>query len=302
MLFPEERMINKMIIKIIIGTVLLLLFGFVICGLCNPLSVSRVTVGSDAIKVPVRIALISDLHSCRYGDGQKNLINALEEQAPDLVCLAGDIFDDKRPDEYTEIFLSAISEKYPCFYVTGNHECRCGTEAFQEKLDTLEKLGIARLSNENREFEFHGQKISICGVDDPEFNKHDGDHDISDALFRIRQGLPDGCFSLLLSHRPEYFSMYAGYGFDLTLCGHAHGGQWRIPGILENGLLAPNQGLFPEYTSGKYVSGDYVMVVSRGLARESTIVPRFYNRPEIVIIDLVNTLHENAQRTPFHNA
>jgi len=47
----------------------------------------------------------------------------------------------------------------------------------------------------------------------------------------------------LLSHRPELIESYEKYGFDLILSGHAHGGQWRIPGVL-NGLLAPNQGFF----------------------------------------------------------
>lgn len=277
---------NKMILKLVIGIILALVLGFVIRGLYNPLSVSLVKVESPEINHSIRIALVSDLHSCRYGKDQAELTNLLDDQAPDLVCFAGDIFDDKRPAGNTEVFLSAISEKYPCFYVTGNHECRLGTKEFREKMDILEELGVVRLSNESRELEICGQRINICGVDDPEFNRHNSGHHISDALFRIRQGLPDGGFSLLLSHRPEFFSMYADYGFDLTLCGHAHGGQWRIPRLLENGLLAPNQGLFPKYTNGKYASGNSVMVVSRGLAKESTIVPRFYNKPEIVIVEI----------------
>ena len=44
------------------------------------------------------------------------------------------------------------------------------------------------------------------------------------------------------------------------LAGHAHGGQWRIPGIL-NGLWAPNQGLFPAYAGGRYAQGGTVMIV-----------------------------------------
>ena len=69
------------------------------------------------------------------------------------------------------------------------------------------------------------------------------------------------------------------------LCGHAHGGQWRIPGIL-NGLYCPGEGLFPEYAGGLYEKDGTVMIVSRGLAKESNIVPRIFNRPELVIIDI----------------
>ena len=60
----------------------------------------------------------------------------------------------------------------------------------------------------------------------------------------------------------------------------------RIPGLL-NGLLAPNQGLFPQYAGGRYDWEGTVFLVSRGLARESTRVPRIFNPPELVAVDLV---------------
>ena len=69
------------------------------------------------------------------------------------------------------------------------------------------------------------------------------------------------------------------------MAGHAHGGQWRLPGLI-NGLLAPNQGLFPKYAGGLYDLNGQTMVVSRGLARESTRIPRFFNRPELVVLEL----------------
>lgn len=79
--------------------------------------------------------------------------------------------------------------------------------------------------------------------------------------------------------------MYQKYPFDLVLSGHAHGGQWRIPYLL-NGLFAPNQGFFPKYAGGYYQLGQLDFIVSRGLARESTRLPRLYNRPELVIVDV----------------
>ena len=272
--------------RLAIIVILPLLLIFVAYGLYNPLSVSEITVYSDAIDNPVKIALISDLHSCKYGDGQAKLIDAIDKQQPDLICLVGDIFDDKISNDNTEIFIAGISNKYPCYYVTGNHEFWAGTQAFQNQMEILEKHGVIRLSNESRDLEANGQKISICGVDDPEYDLYENNYHISNALYEIQKDLQGDSFTLLLSHRPEYFSFYADYGFDLVLCGHAHGGHWRIPGLLNHGLIAPNQGLFPKYTSGAYTSGNTTMIVSRGLAKESTIVPRFYNRPEIVIIEL----------------
>ena len=92
-------------------------------------------------------------------------------------------------------------------------------------------------------------------------------------------------FSLLLAHRPARIQQYLSGGYDLVLCGHAHGGQWRIPGIL-NGLLAPDEGFFPKYAGGTYRFDETTMIVSRGLARESTRVPRLYNPPELVLVEL----------------
>ena len=106
-------------------------------------------------------------------------------------------------------------------------------------------------------------------------------------LNKISEKLDKNSYKILLTHRPEKFEEYTQYDFDLILSGHAHGGQWRIPGIL-NGLYAPNQGLFPKYAGGYYEIDDKKMIVSRGLARESTLIPRFYNRPELVIIKLQN--------------
>jgi len=70
---------------------------------------------------------------------------------------------------------------------------------------------------------------------------------------------------------------------DLVFAGHAHGGQFRFPFL--GGLFAPNQGLFPKYTSGVYTEADTSMVVSRGLS--NSIIPvRVFNRPELVVVTL----------------
>ena len=89
--------------------------------------------------------------------------------------------------------------------------------------------------------------------------------------------------TILLSHRPELFETYVCCGVDLVLCGHAHGGQFRLPFI--GGLVAPNQGLFPKYDSGLYTDGKTNMVVSRGLG--NSIIPfRFNNRPEVILVEI----------------
>ena len=269
----QKNKVNKIII---VMTAIAFLF-FIAVGLYNPLSVSEICLNSDKIEKPIRIALVSDLHSCKYGEGQYKIIDAITENKPDIVCLTGDIFDDRYLVDNSEDFISEISAKYHCYYVTGNHELWADEAEFSEMMAILEKHGVCRLENESKEININGQTVNIIGVDDPE----SGSFDLSSAKNANKKH-----YSILLSHRPEYFGDYSLTGVDLVLCGHAHGGQWRIPGILKNGIVAPNQGLFPKYTNGVFTKRDTTMIVSRGLAKESTIVPRFYNKPEIVIIEV----------------
>lgn len=278
--------------KIVILVALLALTCLVSPGFYQGLKVQRYTVTSDEVKTPVRIALISDLHSCEYGKNQQELIDAVVHQNPDLVLMTGDIFDDKLSDDNTERFLQRIGKRYPCYYVTGNHEHWSGTGAFSEKMEILENCGVHRLQGTCETVFIQNTAINICGVDDPDASltaSTDPNHDTMDffqQIHHVGELSKNGNYTILLSHRPEFFDLYAAGGFDLALCGHAHGGQFRIPGIV-NGLFAPNQGFFPKYAGGEYREGQTTMIVSRGLARESTRIPRFYNRPELAIIDLI---------------
>ncbi len=274
----------------LVRALLLLLACLIAAGLYNALLVRHYAVDAEALTQRVRIAVVADLHSCSYGENAHVLVDALDAQAPDLVVLVGDFFDDKLPDDHAEEFLAAIAGRYPCYYVTGNHEFRSGNSAFAKKMAILERYGVKRLAAEAELLTVNGQTLNICGVDDPDVYRLTAEQgtfsrSFAEQLDDVRALTENGNYTVLLSHRPESLSLYAQYGFDLVLCGHAHGGQWRIPGLM-NGVLAPNQGFFPKYAGGLYQEGDTLMLVSRGLARESTRIPRFYNRPELVIVDL----------------
>ena len=242
------------------------------------------SVKTDKVENAIRIALITDLHACKYGENQENLIKAVEKENPDVVLLGGDIFDDNMDYDRAEITVGQLAERYPCYYVIGNHEF------WSNDIDTIlgivDKYGIKTLSGACDTIEIQGEKINICGVDDPDVIYYTADGImIEKQLETAEEAMEEDCFSVLLSHRPELAELYQDYEFDLVLSGHAHGGQWRIPVIL-NGVFAPNQGIFPEYAGGRYDFADQTLIVSRGLARESTLVPRIFNRPELVIVDV----------------
>lgn len=257
----------------------------IVPGLYNGLVVRYYTIESDMVTQPVRIALITDFHSCKYGEQSQTLIDAVDAQNPDLIALAGDIFDDEMPDTNTEFLIAGLAGKYPCYYVTGNHEYRAGKQTFADKMAILENYQVHILSGTLETLTVNGQTIAIGGADDPAVRSVNSKTSFSAQVQQVRALAEEQSFTMFLSHRPEYHDLYAECGFDLVLCGHAHGGQWRIPGIL-NGLYAPNQGLFPDYAGGLYQIEETTMIVSRGLSRETTRIPRFYNRPELVVIDL----------------
>lgn len=288
--------------KILFLTILLILAGLLAAALDCRMVVRRYELNAEGVSAPVRVVLVTDLHSCYYGEGQKTLIKAVDAQSPDLVLLGGDIFDDKMDDANTEQFLAGIAGKYPCYYVTGNHEYWSGAENFAAKMAILEKYGVTILSGQCEIIEINGETINLCGADDPDSYmirsapdviappgytgaEIEGIYTFEQQLDTIEQLSDNGNFTILLSHRPELFESYAESGFDLVLCGHAHGGQWRLPWVL-NGLYAPNQGLLPPYAGGRYERNGVTMIVSRGLARESTIVPRIFNRPELVVVEI----------------
>lgn len=276
---------RKKSVRIVILCLLIILVLLLVCD--ARLKTVFYTIETEKVNQPVRIALITDLHSDKYGKHQSILVNAVVEQQPDIVLLGGDIFDDKRSYENAEIAIRQLAERYLCYYVTGNHEY--WSRDIETILGIVESCGITVLSGDCDTIEINGQTISICGVDDPDVTKYLAEGvPIEEQLASVEEAvIAEGTehYTILLSHRPELFETYQKYDFDLILSGHAHGGQWRIPFVL-NGLYAPHQGIFPEYAGGRYDYEAGTMIVSRGLARESTPVPRIFNRPELVIIDI----------------
>lgn len=231
--------------------------------------------------VSVKIVLITDLHSCFYGKGQKSLLRMVDKENPDIVMLGGDFFDDRLSDENAQIAAEALAKKYPCYYVTGNHEYWSGR--VDEMRTYLRSVGVTVLQGDCDSVILNGQAVDVCGIDDPS--------GLSGQMWReqLEQAYAqtdESHLRILLTHRPEKVDTYAEYDFDLILAGHAHAGQFRIP-VINRGILAPDQGLMAKYVNGVYeLSNGSIMEVSRGLARESTPLPRFFNHPEIVALEV----------------
>ena len=224
--------------------------------------------------------LLTDLHSCRYGKGQKWLLDAIDKADPDIILLGGDFFDDVLGEENARITAEYLAENYNCYYVTGNHEFWSGRAGQMKQY--MRDIGVNVLEGDCISTTLKGVWFDICGIDDPEA----GEAEWKEQLERAYSQTKEDHIKILLTHRPERVSDYQEYGFDIIMAGHAHAGQIRIP-FINKGVFAPDQGFMAEYVNGTYeLPNGSILEVSRGLGRESTFAPRFFNHPEIVVIDI----------------
>ena len=131
--------------------------------------------------------------------------------------------------------------------------------------EALYALNVRVLSNEVAMIRsVEGEMIAIGGIEDPLSSILSDEEAVKESIMVMHlKTLLKNMFKVLLSHRPEQFDMYAAGGIDLTFSGHAHGGQFRIPGV--GGLNSPGQGWFPKLTSGVHEKDGSRLVVSRGL-------------------------------------
>ncbi|MBE6880911.1 MAG: phosphohydrolase [Ruminococcaceae bacterium] len=242
---------------------------------------------TSKLQTPVRIVFISDLHNSLFGKNQSELIAEVEKADPDIVVIGGDIAD-KTQDYYPEnsyILAEYLGKRYPCYYSMGNHEYSRGDSSLIKQ--RLQNYGIKVLQGSGEVLTVNNEEIEVCGIFDANaYFEKDGEYVNELQAVTAEEGTDR--YRVLIAHFPEDVEEYLKGNFDLILSGHAHGGQWRIPGIL-NGLYAPGQGFFPKYAGGLYQHGDTWQIVSRGLWKPSTVIaiPRVFNRPEFVIADIV---------------
>lgn len=223
-----------------------------------------------------RIVQISDLHNANFGAGNKRLVSKVEALQPDMIVLTGDLVDSGHTNTEVALkFAVQCVELAPTYYITGNHENWLEVSEKEYLLTELEKLGVICLCDEAVEISQGNSTFTLIGLNDESL--------MGNTLRMVMEDTDTETLQILLAHEPQYLDNYAANDVDLVLTGHAHGGQFRLPFM--GGLVAPDQGFFPEYTEGVHVCGSTTMIISRGLGN-SVIPLRVFNLPEIVCVDL----------------
>jgi predicted MPP superfamily phosphohydrolase len=164
---------------------------------------------------------VSDLHTDVSQGAMRRLIELLPALDYDICVLTGD-FRGKTFGPFAEAIAGVAQVRAhlrgPVYGVLGNHDTI-------RMVPELEAMGIRMLLNECETIERAETGIHLAGIDDAHFFRV---HNIEKA----GDPIPEGEFSVLLSHTPETYRQAAHAGFDLLLSGHTHGGQVCLPGGL----------------------------------------------------------------------
>ena len=254
----------------------------------NSIEISRFEYSNPKIPdefIGFTVVQVSDLHNKQFGSQQSGLIAMVESIEPDIIVITGDLIDRRRFNlDKALAFIDGVVDIAPVYFVSGNHEAWSGKYPLIR--DSLTAAGVSILDDRIVELQRGSGVIQLAGLSDPHFltSTYLEKTNLTGVVSSLEKWSRTEDFILLLAHRPELFELYSAYDIDLSLTGHAHGGQFRLPGL--GGLYVPDQGFFPEHTSGRYDKNNSTMYVSRGLG--NSVVPvRLFNRPEIIVVTFV---------------
>jgi len=230
--------------------VLVLTLSVSLFGLWNGARVKKVTYDlSDGGENDLRIALVSDIHLGAAGSLHRleQTVSAVNEMNADLVCLAGDIFNDdfhsvNDPDRVKELLLS-LSSRYGVYAVLGNHD---SGETLSQMRAFLERSGVRLLLDEAVTIE---EKFVLAGrLDLRPIGKTEG-------LKRgdLEEFLPETSLPVIvMDHNPAEAERY-GENVSLVLSGHTHKGQIFPGNLITGAMYDVHYGVYQKDAASPYV-------------------------------------------------
>jgi uncharacterized protein len=211
------------------------------------------------------------LHLDRYHPRHDHVVETVEELAPDWIFITGDLLNVPEGLPHLFRFLARLREVAPLYITLGNHDHYSGVPV-SHYAELADRHKITLLVNQTALIETGAGELAIVGVDDPSLHRAD---------LRCLPPRADHRFTLLLAHAPNILDqMESHHEVDLILCGHSHGGQWRIPGVPTFWLPPGCAGRI----DGHHEAQGRKLYVNRGLGW-SFLPFRFNCRPEIAVIE-----------------
>lgn len=187
----------------------------------------------------LNIVLISDLH-IGYNDGLKemqDMVDTINNQNPDIVICAGDIFDNEyeaieNPEEMAKI-LSGINAKYGKYATYGNHDIQekilLGFTFGSSKKEPAADERMVQFIKDSGFVELYDSYVMIEDIyiyGRPDSHRINFGNKTRLAASDITKNLDKNKYIICVDHEPGELEQLANAGVDLDLSGHTHNGQF----------------------------------------------------------------------------
>lgn len=206
----------------------------------------KITVDKSAPDMDsLKIVLLADTHF-GYNSGAvhaQEIVDKINEQQPDLVCIAGDIFDNeydavREPEKISEI-LRTIRSKYGVYACWGNHDLNEPILAgftFKHKKEDSKQLKDPRMKRFLQNSNIQLLEDEAVLIDNSFYVVGRKDASLIEKIeekrktpAQLTQKLDKDKTIIVIDHQPKGLQDIADAGVDLDLCGHTHDGQ-TFPG------------------------------------------------------------------------
>lgn len=252
---------------------------------CNYIEVDHAQISHT-----IRLVILSDLHDHLFGDENAELTDRIQALQPDMICMVGDMLNKDSDDaEVPTALIRRLSEVAPVYYALGNHELKWQEVHGKELQKDLESAGAVLLEKSWLDLELYGQQIRIGGMYAYAFDLQK--EDLTETQIEARDFLTayqdTDSVKILLAHRPDSYAFgdaSISWNIDYVISGHLHGGQVVLPFL--GGMYGADQGWFPKYVHGLYQKDQINLLVTSGLSSNESLIPRWNNPAEIMILDI----------------
>lgn len=244
----------------------------------------------------ITILHLSDLHFRQDDEKKLQFLRSLAKEAADFVVITGDLIEDDGGRENCIAALSVLKGRYGTYAVLGSHDYHrhrfrdvvrhmlipgdrsaVARNSVDRLVDELRAAGIHILRNESRRVDVNGRGVRIVGLEDPYVKRHD--------LKAAVNGLTADEFKILLVHTPDILEEASALGVNLTLSGHTHGGQVRLPLI---GALVTHCALPARYAAGVFTLDGMAVHINNGVGVGRFTEIRFLCPPEVTLLTITS--------------
>jgi uncharacterized protein len=240
---------------------------------------------------PLRIAVLTDLHAMKPWmpvPRIERIVDRANAMRPDIILLLGD-FAAGMARYRTETIdipdwtgaLKALRAPLGVYAVLGNHDWWEDPRGIRQGLD---RIGIPVLENEALRITGGGRRFWLAGLGDQLAKRIGGRYvGVDDLPATLAPTAGDRDPLILMAHEPDIF-VSVPERVTLTLSGHTHGGQVRLP-FIGRPIIPSAYG--QRFAYGHVVEGGRHLLVSSGLGLSGLPV-RFMVPPEIALVTLTS--------------